>query len=101
MVTCSDVTRYVLSLILLFHVFVSNTVDDEEEMLYGESNPLTSPMKEESSRGSASMTSAQTGKEQGAQNRQEPSHWSLLVRENGVMEVHTLIDRAPRLYVSA
>ncbi|KAI7798729.1 cleavage and polyadenylation specificity factor subunit 1 [Triplophysa rosa] len=71
---------------------ISNAVDDEEEMLYGESNPLTSPIKEEQSRGSGAMTSAQTGREQSAQNKQEPSHWCLLVRENGVMEIHQLPD---------
>lgn len=75
--------------------FVSNAVDDEEEMLYGESNPLTSPNKEESSRGSAGVNSTQTGRE-GGQSRQDPSHWCLLVRENGVMEVtniHTDLQR--------
>lgn len=70
---------------------ISNTVDDEEEMLYGESNPLTSPNKEESSRGSAAASSAHTGKESGS-GRQEPSHWCLLVRENGVMEIYQLPD---------
>ncbi|KAI2652583.1 Cleavage and polyadenylation specificity factor subunit 1 [Labeo rohita] len=70
---------------------ISNTVDDEEEMLYGESNPLTSPSKEEPSRTSAAVNSAQTGRE-GGQSRQEPSHWCLLVRENGVMEIYQLPD---------
>ncbi|KAK2887249.1 hypothetical protein QQF64_013731 [Cirrhinus molitorella] len=68
---------------------ISNTVDDEEEMLYGESNPLTSPSKEEPSRAYAAVNSA--GKE-GGQSRQEPSHWCLLVRENGVMEIYQLPD---------
>ncbi|XP_043073522.1 cleavage and polyadenylation specificity factor subunit 1 [Puntigrus tetrazona] len=68
---------------------ISNTVDDEEEMLYGESNPLTSPGKEEPSRSSAALSSSQTGRESG-QSRQEPSHWCLLVRENGVMEIYQL-----------
>lgn len=69
---------------------ISNAVDDEEEMLYGESNPLTSPSKEESSRGSA-VNSSQTGRE-GGQSRQDPSHWCLLVRENGVMEIYQIPD---------
>lgn len=56
-------------------------------MLYGESNPLMSPSKDEQSRGTSATGS--TGRDQSAQNRQEPSHWCLLVRENGVMEVHT------------
>ncbi|XP_016321673.1 cleavage and polyadenylation specificity factor subunit 1-like [Sinocyclocheilus anshuiensis] len=67
---------------------ISNAVDDEEEMLYGESNPLSSPSKEEPSRSSAALNSTQTGRE----GRQEPSHWCLLVRENGVMEIYQLPD---------
>ncbi|XP_051519107.1 cleavage and polyadenylation specificity factor subunit 1 [Myxocyprinus asiaticus] len=70
---------------------ISHAVDDEEEMLYGESNPLTSPSKEESSRSGTAASSAQTVRESG-QNRQEPSHWCLLVRENGVMEIYQLPD---------
>uniref|UniRef100_A0A673HEF1 Cleavage and polyadenylation specificity factor subunit 1-like n=1 Tax=Sinocyclocheilus rhinocerous TaxID=307959 RepID=A0A673HEF1_9TELE len=65
-----------------------NALDDEEEMLYGESNPLSSPSKEESSRVFAALNSTQTGRE----GRQEPSHWCLLVRENGVMEIYQLPD---------
>ncbi|XP_026144258.1 cleavage and polyadenylation specificity factor subunit 1 [Carassius auratus] len=67
---------------------LGNALDDEEEMLYGESNPLSSPSREESSRVSAALTSSQTGRESG----QEPSHWCLLVRENGVMEIYQLPD---------
>uniref|UniRef100_A0A671SU47 Cleavage and polyadenylation specificity factor subunit 1 n=1 Tax=Sinocyclocheilus anshuiensis TaxID=1608454 RepID=A0A671SU47_9TELE len=67
---------------------IGNALDDEEEMLYGESNPLSSPSKEEPSRVSAALSSTQTGR----QGRQEPSHWCLLVRENGVMEIYQLPD---------
>uniref|UniRef100_A0A672NEW6 Cleavage and polyadenylation specificity factor subunit 1 n=1 Tax=Sinocyclocheilus grahami TaxID=75366 RepID=A0A672NEW6_SINGR len=67
---------------------IGNALDDEEEMLYGESNPLSSPSKEEPSRVSAALSSTQTGRE----GRQEPSHWCLLVRENGVMEIYQLPD---------
>ncbi|XP_067281871.1 cleavage and polyadenylation specificity factor subunit 1 [Pseudorasbora parva] len=67
---------------------ISNAVDDEEEMLYGESNPLTSPSKEESSRGSAVYST----QKEGGQSRLEPSHWCLLVRENGVMEIYQIPD---------
>uniref|UniRef100_A0A673HFY3 Cleavage and polyadenylation specificity factor subunit 1-like n=1 Tax=Sinocyclocheilus rhinocerous TaxID=307959 RepID=A0A673HFY3_9TELE len=67
---------------------IGNALDDEEEMLYGESNPLSSPSKEESSRVFAALNSTQTGRE----GRQEPSHWCLLVRENGVMEIYQLPD---------
>lgn len=73
----------------------SNALDDEEEMLYGESNPLTSPSKEESSRGYAAGNSTQTGRE-GGQSRLEPSHWCLLVRENGVMEVTNILTDLQR-----
>lgn len=69
---------------------ISNIVDDEEEMLYGESNPLMSPSKDEQSRGTSAMSS--TGRDQSGQNRLEPSHWCLLVRENGVMEIYQLPD---------
>ncbi|KAF4100149.1 cleavage and polyadenylation specificity factor subunit 1 [Onychostoma macrolepis] len=70
---------------------ISNVMDDEEEMLYGESNPLSSPSKEEPSRSSAALNYTQTGRE-GGQGRLEPSHWCLLVRENGVMEIYQLPD---------
>ncbi len=78
----SDALICSLSHILTMTVLLllSNVMDDEEEMLYGESNPLSSPSKED--RGSAAHYT-QTG----GQSRQEPSHWCLLVRENGVMEV--------------
>lgn len=73
----------IMTVFLSLVLSVSNAVDDEEEMLYGESKPLSSPSKEEPSRVSAALNSSQTGRESG----QEPSHWCLLVRENGVMEV--------------
>lgn len=59
------------------------TVDDEEEMLYGDSNPLTSPGKDEFSRSAAPSQSERTG----AQSRHDPTHWCMVVRESGVMEV--------------
>uniref|UniRef100_A0A8C1SWR3 Cleavage and polyadenylation specificity factor subunit 1 n=1 Tax=Cyprinus carpio TaxID=7962 RepID=A0A8C1SWR3_CYPCA len=81
---CSSSHFLIMTVALLL---VSNALDDEEEMLYGESNPLSSPSKEEPSRSSAALNSTQTGRESG----QEPSHWCLLVRENGVME-RVLVD---------
>ncbi len=87
---CSSSHFLIMTVFLLLVLSVSNAVDDEDEMLYGESNPLTSPSKEEPSRSSAALNSTQTGRE-GGQSRQEPSHWCLLVRESGVMEV-TIIN---------
>ncbi|XP_030644756.1 cleavage and polyadenylation specificity factor subunit 1 [Chanos chanos] len=68
---------------------MSNTVDDEEEMLYGDSNPLVSPTKEEPSRSAASAM--HSGKD-GTQGKMEPTHWCLVMRENGVMEIYQLPD---------
>ncbi len=82
---CSS-SHFLIMTVFLLVLSISNVMDDEEEMLYGESNPLSSPSKEESSRSSAALNSTQTERE-GGQSRQEPSHWCLLVRENGVMEV--------------
>ncbi|KAI1901642.1 hypothetical protein AGOR_G00036500 [Albula goreensis] len=67
---------------------ISNTVDDEEEMLYGDSNPLFSPTKEEPSRSASAMYA---GKEAGS-SKAEPTHWCMVVRENGVMEIYQLPD---------
>lgn len=64
---------------------LSNTVDDEEEMLYGESSPLTSPAKEEPS--NSTSAAVHSGKEGVHSPQQEPTHWCMIIRENGVMEV--------------
>uniref|UniRef100_A0A8C2ECD7 Cleavage and polyadenylation specificity factor subunit 1 n=1 Tax=Cyprinus carpio TaxID=7962 RepID=A0A8C2ECD7_CYPCA len=85
MFTTENKSHFLIMTVAL--LLVSNALDDEEEMLYGESNPLSSPSKEEPSRSSAALNSTQTGRESG----QEPSHWCLLVRENGVME-RVLVD---------
>ncbi|XP_046690557.1 cleavage and polyadenylation specificity factor subunit 1 [Silurus meridionalis] len=65
---------------------LSTTVDDEEEMLYGDSNPLMSPGKDEFSRSAAFSHSERPG----AQSKHEPTHWCMVVRENGVMEIYQL-----------
>lgn len=66
-----------------FHLSVcSPTVDDEEEMLYGDSGSLFSPCKEEARRSSQPPADRDP-----APFRAEPTHWCLLVRENGTMEV--------------
>lgn len=64
------------------HVLPSPTVDDEEEMLYGDSGSLFSPSKEEARRSSQPPTDRDP-----TPFRAEPTHWCLLVRENGTMEV--------------
>lgn len=64
------------------HVFDSNVVDDEEEMLYGDSNACTTPSKDDLNR-----SFGQTAFGEGSSNKAEPSHWCMIIRENGVMEV--------------
>ncbi|KAI3358341.1 hypothetical protein L3Q82_014785, partial [Scortum barcoo] len=66
---------------------LSNTVDDEEEMLYGDSNASTS--KEELGRSMGAL--APSGSE-GSSSKAEPSHWCMITRENGVMEIYQLPD---------
>uniref|UniRef100_A0A3B4T5R5 Cleavage and polyadenylation specificity factor subunit 1 n=1 Tax=Seriola dumerili TaxID=41447 RepID=A0A3B4T5R5_SERDU len=68
---------------------LSNTVDDEEEMLYGDSNASAGPAKEEMSRNSAAATSFGS---EGGSSKAEPSHWCMIIRENGVMEIYQLPD---------
>ncbi|XP_014854007.1 PREDICTED: cleavage and polyadenylation specificity factor subunit 1 [Poecilia mexicana] len=68
---------------------LSNTVDDEEEMLYGESGTNAAPAKEEMSRGSAGPT---PGTSEGSPSKAEPSHWCVIIRDNGVMEIFQLPD---------
>uniref|UniRef100_A0A8B9N0J8 Cleavage and polyadenylation specific factor 1 n=1 Tax=Accipiter nisus TaxID=211598 RepID=A0A8B9N0J8_9AVES len=66
---------------------ISDTVDDEEEMLYGDSGALFSPAKEEPRR--SSLPSADRDPHQ---YKPEPTHWCVLVRENGAMEIYQLPD---------
>lgn len=68
---------------------LSNAVDDEEEMLYGDSNASAAPPKEEVNR--SSVAPAPPGSE-GSLNKAEPTHWCMIVRENGVMEIYQLPD---------
>ncbi|NXI44787.1 CPSF1 factor, partial [Galbula dea] len=69
---------------------LSGSVDDEEEMLYGDSTAaLASPGQEEPQRrGSAGLAGG--SERQAQQSRPEPSHWCVLVRDNGTMEIHQL-----------
>lgn len=62
----------------------SNTVDDEEEMLYGDSNASAASAKDEMGRGSAAALPSGS---EGGSGKAEPSHWCMIIRENGVMEV--------------
>lgn len=61
----------------------SNIVDDEEEMLYGDSSSNTGPSKEDMNRSSFAGPSIS----EGGSSKAEPSHWCLITRESGVMEV--------------
>ncbi|KAM6289042.1 LOW QUALITY PROTEIN: cleavage and polyadenylation specificity factor subunit 1, partial [Aegotheles albertisi] len=60
---------------------ISDSVDDEEEMLYGDSGGTLSPAKEEPRR---------CPPPERHQQRPEPTHWCLLVRDNGAMEIYQL-----------
>ncbi|XP_041422699.1 cleavage and polyadenylation specificity factor subunit 1 isoform X1 [Xenopus laevis] len=66
---------------------MSHSVDDEDEMLYGDSGLLSSPKKEESQKSNPPTTEKDS-----SQYRVEPSHWTVLVRENGTMEIYQLPD---------
>lgn len=57
-------------------------VDDEEEMLYGDSNADATPSKDDLSRSLGQPTFSD-----GSSGKAEPSHWCMIIRENGVMEV--------------
>lgn len=63
----------------------SNVVDDEEEMLYGDANTSNSHAKDELTRNSAGAL----GDGDVASSKAEPSHWCMIIRESGVMEVRT------------
>ncbi|XP_077022611.1 cleavage and polyadenylation specificity factor subunit 1 isoform X2 [Tamandua tetradactyla] len=65
----------------------SPTVDDEEEMLYGDSGSLFSPSKEETRRSCQPPADREP-----PAFRAEPTHWCLLVRESGAMEIYQLPD---------
>uniref|UniRef100_A0A7N4V339 Cleavage and polyadenylation specific factor 1 n=1 Tax=Sarcophilus harrisii TaxID=9305 RepID=A0A7N4V339_SARHA len=66
---------------------ISPTVDDEEEMLYGDSSSLFSPSKEEARRSSLPPADRDP-----PPYRAEPTHWCVLVRESGAMEIYQLPD---------
>ncbi|KAG8441693.1 hypothetical protein GDO86_010758 [Hymenochirus boettgeri] len=65
----------------------SHSVDDEDEMLYGESGFLSSPSKEEPRK-----SNQQSAEKDTLRYWIEPSHWCVLVRENGAMEIYQLPD---------
>lgn len=59
-------------------------MDDEEEMLYGDSSSNSGPSKEDMSR---SFVAPGPSVSEGGSSKAEPSHWCLVTRESGVMEV--------------
>uniref|UniRef100_A0A3Q4BZK8 Cleavage and polyadenylation specificity factor subunit 1 n=1 Tax=Mola mola TaxID=94237 RepID=A0A3Q4BZK8_MOLML len=68
---------------------LSNVVDDEEEMLYGDSNTSAAPSKEEMSRSFMAIVPPLS---EASSSKAEPSHWCMVTRENGVMEIYQLPD---------
>lgn len=66
---------------------ISRSVDDEDEMLYGDSGFLSSPSKEEPRRSNVPNTERDS-----SQYRAEPTHWCVVVRENGIMEIYQVPD---------
>uniref|UniRef100_A0A3Q4G4T5 Cleavage and polyadenylation specificity factor subunit 1 n=1 Tax=Neolamprologus brichardi TaxID=32507 RepID=A0A3Q4G4T5_NEOBR len=68
---------------------MSNTVDDEEEMLYGDSNASATPAKEDMNR---SFVAPTTSGSEATSSKAEPTHWCMIIRENGVMEIYQLPD---------
>ncbi|XP_041105203.1 cleavage and polyadenylation specificity factor subunit 1 [Polyodon spathula] len=68
---------------------LSHVMDDEEEMLYGDSGQFFSPSKEESSRSASASFSYS---KDSPHYMVEPTHWCMVVRENGVMEIYQLPD---------
>ncbi|XP_071374022.1 cleavage and polyadenylation specificity factor subunit 1 [Centroberyx affinis] len=66
---------------------LSNTVDDEEEMLYGDSG--ATPTKDDGNRGSSAPMAYGS---EGSSGKADPTHWCMIVRENGVMEIYQLPD---------
>lgn len=75
---------------MLKNVLCSNIVDDEEEMLYGDSNTSATPSKDEMSR---SFGAPGPSVSEGSSSKAEPSHWCMITRENGVMEVRVAVSR--------
>uniref|UniRef100_A0A8C9Z1T4 Cleavage and polyadenylation specificity factor subunit 1 n=1 Tax=Sander lucioperca TaxID=283035 RepID=A0A8C9Z1T4_SANLU len=65
---------------------LSNTVDDEEEMLYGDSNASAAHGRDEMGRSFGAL-----GLSDGGSSKAEPSHWCIISRESGVME-RVLVD---------
>uniref|UniRef100_A0A667X8K1 Cleavage and polyadenylation specificity factor subunit 1 n=1 Tax=Myripristis murdjan TaxID=586833 RepID=A0A667X8K1_9TELE len=67
---------------------MSNTVDDEEEMLYGDSNTSATSTKDDVGRSSAGPMPSES---EGGSGKADPTHWCMIARENGVME-RVLVD---------
>lgn len=63
-------------------------------MLYGESGTNGNPAKDEMSRSAAPNTS------EGSSGKAEPSHWCVIIRDNGIMEVCMFFFGWPRDFIS-
>ena len=75
------------------HLFMCrNMLDDEEEMLYGDSNPDANSSRDEANRG---LWAGGFPGMEGGSGKAEPTHWCMMVRENGVMEVRLQGGRCP------
>ncbi|KAM3858249.1 cleavage and polyadenylation specificity factor subunit 1 [Diretmus argenteus] len=66
---------------------LSHTVDDEEEMLYGDSG--SAQARDDIYRSSSAQMPYGS---EGSLGKADPTHWCMIVRESGVMEIYQLPD---------
>lgn len=83
-ITIKDLEKALIDVKRVCVCVYSNTVDDEEEMLYGDSNTSATSTKDDVGRSSAGPMPSES---EGGSGKADPTHWCMIVRENGVMEV--------------